>query len=77
MRQVTAAVTFASETLSPTVDDPEPDSEAMAQSLIWTARPQPSWNPSFQPVAPGSYWHRHRRQFVAGLSMGLVVDLLN
>jgi hypothetical protein len=80
MRQVTVSNTLASEIVSPTADDPEPDSEAMAVESVDCKPPILD-----QVKTPhSSQWHLRARGivfgvslFAAGLSIGLVVDLLN
>jgi hypothetical protein len=79
IRQVTVSDTFVSEIVSPTADDLEPDPDAMAGSV--DNRPLIL---NQVETRPSSQWHLAARGivlgvtlFAAGLSMGLVVDLLN
>jgi hypothetical protein len=79
IRQVTVADTFVSEIVSPTADDLEPDPEGMAGSVDYgplvldqvETRPSGQWHLPARGIVLGV------TLFAAGLSTGLVVDLLN
>jgi hypothetical protein len=79
IRHVTVADTFASEIVSPPADNPEPDPGGMPGIVDFGAlvleqvetRGSSQWHPRARGIVLGV------SLFAAGLSMGLVVDLLN